>query len=63
VRVRIDSGRCMGYMVCSTEFPDVFKLDDKGYAFVESNEVSPEEEQQVRDAATSCPALAILVED
>jgi ferredoxin len=53
----------MGYMVCSTEFPDVFKLDDKGYAFVESNEVSPEEEQQVRDAATSCPALAILVED
>ena len=59
--VTIDRGKCSGYGICADICPSVFKLDDDGFAFVEGPAPS-ELEAEVREAASECPAEAIIVE-
>jgi ferredoxin len=51
----------VGYGICAEVCPDVFKLDENGFAYVEG-EVSGELEEAVREACESCPEEAITVE-
>jgi ferredoxin len=62
VKVFVDSGRCQGHTLCSMIAPESFELDDiEGHSSAVSEDVPPEHEDAVREAAQSCPEQAILI--
>ena len=61
MNVTVDDDRCRGHGVCTAVCPEVFALTDDGYSTVLLPEVPPEFEDQVRDAAASCPERAVVV--
>jgi ferredoxin len=61
-RVSVDPARCQGHARCVTFAPDVFDVDDEGYAFVLGDRgVFAELPPDVRMAVANCPERAILV--
>lgn len=62
---RVNPQLCQGHKVCNVACPEVFKLDEFGYAYVEAGMESPPEHlwEQVRDAAKQCPEDAIVIEE
>ena len=52
---------CIGCGLCPTICPAVFSMTDEGVASAR-NEIKPEHEAQVRQAAESCPVSAIEVQ-
>jgi ferredoxin len=62
VRVRVDSERCQGHTLCAMIAPKVFQLDDiDGHSSVVGEDVPADQEEQVREAAHSCPEQAIFI--
>jgi ferredoxin len=59
VNVEVDEDRCAGHGVCWATSPEVFDLNDDGYAVVLLPDVPPELEEKVRTAVKQCPAQAI----
>ena len=59
MRVTIDTAKCAGHARCNAVAPDVYALDDDGYALPYDGEVPPELEAQAREGAESCPERAI----
>jgi ferredoxin len=59
--VRVDAAKCCGYRICAQVCPEVFKLDDQGFAYVEQAALPVELEPRVREAAAACPEDAILL--
>ena len=53
---------CIGCGLCTTMCPDVFTMTDEGVAAAR-DEIFPEQEGQVQEAAESCPVSAIERED
>lgn len=62
MKVTVDDERCRGHAVCCTLCPEVFTLNDDGYAEVVTPEVPAEFQAAVRDAETNCPEHAITVD-
>ncbi|WP_067680671.1 ferredoxin [Nocardia miyunensis] len=60
MKVSIDTDRCRGHGICLGECPEVFELNDDGYAEA-GPDVPPEFEKAVRSAASACPERAIVV--
>jgi ferredoxin len=62
VRIKLDRTKCDGFGICAAYAPDVFSLDDWGYASTEFQgaEIAPEREADVRRALLDCPVHAIL---
>lgn len=58
--VEIEEHTCIGSGMCAGLLPEVFVLEG-AFARPVTEEVEPDE--QVLDAADSCPAMAILVTD
>lgn len=52
---------CIGCGLCASTCPNVFLMTDGGTAGVYSREVPPELEEQVQEAADTCPVSAIEV--
>ena len=63
MRVEVDRDRCEGNAVCVGIAPDLFDLDDEDYAVVKADPVPADQEDQVREAAHSCPEQAIMITD
>jgi ferredoxin len=64
MKVRVDPTRCQGYGRCAAIAPEIFELDDFGFASARSDdEVAADREDVAREAATECPARAITVEE
>lgn len=64
MHVQVDDNLCQGYGVCAQIAPEIFELDDDGYAVVPAGTPVPEGmEEKVREAATACPAVAILISE
>jgi ferredoxin len=65
MRVRVDGERCQGHNRCYALAPDLFDVDDLGYAReIGDGQVAPDQEEQARLAAANCPEHAIeLVEE
>jgi ferredoxin len=63
VKVSVDDDRCAGHGVCTTMCPEVFALNDDGYAVVQSPDVPSGLEAAVRRAVQSCPERAITAEE
>lgn len=63
VRIIADRSRCCGYGLCATLCPEVYKLDDEGLVYVESEFVPAEFENGAREGAAACPAEALTIEE
>jgi ferredoxin len=62
MKVRVDSDRCQGHTLCSMIAPESFELDDiEGHASAVTEDVPPQYQDAVREAAHSCPEQAILI--
>ena len=54
---------CIGCGACQAIEPDVFELEDDGLAVCKINSIEEAKQDDVRDAADSCPTGAIEVEE
>ena len=64
MKVQVDQQRCQGHTLCAMIAPDVFVLSDFDGTSSAACEIVPAgHEEQVREAARSCPEQAILVEE
>jgi ferredoxin len=60
MRARIDSTKCEGYGMCNEHLPEIFKIDEWGYAYVEGDgEVAADREADALKAIADCPTKAI----
>jgi ferredoxin len=62
MKVRINKEDCIACGVCADIAPEVFTMGDDA-AEVVNEDVPPEHEEAVREAAESCPTEAIVVEE
>jgi ferredoxin len=62
MRVSLEQSKCVGHAQCYAVDPDLFPIDDSGYSVLEPTEVTPENEQRVRDGVAACPELALILE-
>lgn len=64
MKVRLDAATCDGFGTCATHAPEVFQLDDWGYAaLVDDGSVPEDEEARTRRAIADCPVHAIVLVD
>lgn len=64
MRVRVDAEKCQGHNRCYALAPQLFDVDDEGYATaVGDGMVPPELEDKARLAASNCPEYAVIIED
>jgi ferredoxin len=59
MRITVDDDRCAGHGMCVILCPEVFTLNDDGYAEAQMTDIPVEFETAVRDAIDSCPEHAI----
>ncbi|TDV56002.1 ferredoxin [Actinophytocola oryzae] len=62
MKVTIDTSLCSGHARCNATAPEVFDLDESGYALPLADEVPTAHEADARDGAMACPERAITVE-
>lgn len=55
MRVQIDLDYCEGHGRCHAAAPDLFRLDDDGFAADGELEVPPDLEHSAADGAGACP--------
>jgi ferredoxin len=60
-KIEVDWGLCESNGVCMGIIPEVFQLEDDDTLTVLQDEVTPENEAQVRDAVRQCPRQAISI--
>jgi ferredoxin len=64
MRITYDRQACQGHNRCYLLAPEVFDVDDEGYAVLRiDGEVPAELEEKARLAADNCPEYAITIED
>jgi ferredoxin len=64
MKITLDRDACQGHNRCYLLAPEVFDVDDEGYALVRiDGDVPAELEEKARLAAENCPEYAITVED
>ena len=64
MRVVVDSEKCQGHNRCYALAPDVFDVDDLGFAFaLFDGDVPTELEPGARAAASNCPEYAITIHE
>lgn len=63
MKVSVDGTRCQGHTLCAMIAPDSFELDDvDGHASPVTDVVPDDKQDQVAEAAHSCPEQAIVIE-
>jgi ferredoxin len=60
-KIEVDYGLCESNGICMGIIPDVFDLDDDDNLHVLTEEVTPDNEQQVRESVRQCPRQAIAI--
>lgn len=63
LRVIVDRSRCCGYGLCAQLCPEVYKLDENGLVFVESETIPGGLEEEAKEGAAACPAEALVIEE
>ena len=63
MKVKVNKDACIGCWACASICPDVFELNDEGLSEAKVEEVKDELQDEVRDAADSCPTGAIEVKE
>ncbi len=62
LRVRVDPIRCTAFGFCAEFCPELFELDEWGYAWLKEGPTAAADDQLIRETARLCPRRAILVE-
>lgn len=63
MKVQIDEEKCVAAGQCAAIAPDVFdQRDEDGVVILLNADPSEDEQDDVRRAASACPALAIALE-
>jgi ferredoxin len=60
-KIEVDWGLCESNGVCMGIIPEVFRLEDDDTLTVLQEDVTPENEEQIRDAVRQCPRQAISI--
>jgi ferredoxin len=60
-KIEVDWDLCESNGVCMGIIPEVFQLEDDDTLTVLQEDVTPENEAQVRDAVRQCPRQAISI--
>ncbi len=63
LRVRVDPIKCTAFGFCAEFCPEMFTLDEWGYAWLRQSEASSKMAETIRETARLCPRGAILVEE
>lgn len=63
VKVRVDPEKCQGHNRCYSLAPELFDVDDYGYATASGGVVPPELEGKAKLAAANCPEFAVIIEE
>jgi ferredoxin len=64
MKIRVDPALCQGHNRCSALAPQLFVLDDFGYASAAGyGTVPPDSAELALLAADNCPEFAIAIED
>lgn len=58
-RVEIDRAKCCGYALCAEACPEVYGLDESGFAVANVDEVPADLLERARQGAAACPEQAI----
>lgn len=61
MKVSVDAGRCRGHGVCLSACPDVFTLNEYGYAEATVSRVAPKHAAGVAETRDMCHERAIEV--
>lgn len=61
IDLTLDTSLCQGHGRCTLMSPDVFDLDEQGFAVIVEDNVRADQEAGVRRAADNCPERAITV--
>lgn len=61
MRIHIDALQCEGHGMCAATAPDLYDLNDDGYATPTDFEVPSGSESQAESGATACPMGAVKV--
>ena len=60
-KIEVDWGLCESNGVCMGIIPEVFQLEDDDTLTILQEDVTPENEAQVREAVRQCPRQAISI--
>ena len=60
-KIEVDWGLCESNGVCMGIIPEVFRLEDDDTLTVLQEDVTPENEERVREAVRQCPRQAISI--
>ena len=64
MRIKVDSEKCQGHNRCYAIAPELFDVDDLGYATELNDGTVPEGlEEKARLAVANCPEYAITLEE
>ncbi|MCB1250904.1 MAG: ferredoxin [Acidimicrobiales bacterium] len=64
MRIHVDADKCQGHNRCYAIAPELFDVDDLGYATALNDGVVPAElEEKARLAVANCPEYAITIEE
>ncbi len=61
MKVKADFDLCEANALCTAFAPDTFELDDDDYLQILDDEVTPDNERQVRQAVEACPRAALSI--
>jgi ferredoxin len=60
ISITVDRSKCCGYTLCNVEAPEIYSIDDQGFAIAPAT-VPAAQEAQARKGAAACPEDAIIV--
>ena len=63
MKVKVNKDACIGCGACAAICDEVFEINDEGLSEAKVEEVKEELQNEVRDAADSCPTGAIEVKE
>lgn len=62
MRVNVNYDLCEANGICGGIAPETFDLDDDDNLHLQNTEVTPENEDRLRQAVDSCPRSALLLD-
>ena len=62
-KIEVDWGLCESNGVCMGIIPEVFQLEDDDTLTILQEDVTPENEAQVREAVLQCPRQTISISE
>ncbi|HSP55972.1 MAG TPA: ferredoxin [Dehalococcoidia bacterium] len=64
MKIRVETEKCQGHNRCFVVAPELFELDDYGYAHeLNDGEVPRDLEEKARLAVQNCPERAIFIDE